>query len=147
MKKQRIPANTGYLLFLLCLVAVAVGGCVAFIFYYKTMQVLMWICTGVLLLSAGFIAWTTRFFVELTEEKITVFAFSKTEFAPGEIEYMEFSFFEDKNGVGYIYLKNGNSAVLPKKLFARHLKAALAEFAAARGIAFRENGRLEDPTK
>lgn len=141
MQTLQIKANFGYLGTLVGLCLAATVGCVAFILYYQTLQVLMALCGVVLLAGAAFLVWIMRFYVTLGEEEIFVSAFSKTRLPVAELDYMEFSFFEDKNGVGYIYLKNGDSAVLPKRLFAKALKPALQAYAQEKGIEFRQSAR------
>ncbi len=141
MQNLRIKANFAYIGALLGLCVAATGGCVAFILVYKTMQILMAVCALLLLVGGAFLCWTMGFFVELTQEEIRVSAFTKTILSAKDIDYMEFSFFEDKNGVGYIYFNNGDSVVLPKKLFAPALKPTLATWAEQKGVDFRVGAR------
>ncbi len=139
MQPLKIKANLAYLGFLLALCIAAAGGCVAFIVFYKSMQVLMAVCGVLLLIGAAFLCWTMSFCVELTEKSIRISAFTKTLLQAEEIESMQFSFFEGKNGVGYIYFGNGNSVVLPKQLFAPALKPALRAWAEQNGVLFKES--------
>ena len=141
MQPTTVKANFGYLIPLICLCLAATAGCGVFIWVYKSMQILMALCALCLLAGAAFLGYITRFSVTVSEGALTVFAFSKSTVTAGEIAYMEFSFFDDKNGVGYIYLHDGNSLVLPRKLFAPTLKPVLVAFAQEKGIEFRQTAR------
>ncbi len=143
MQPTTVKANFGYVFTLICLCLAAAAGCGVFIWVYKSMQILMAICGLFLLAGAVFLGFISRFFVNISAKELQVRAFTKATVAAEEIAYMEFSFFDDKNGVGYIYLQDHNSIVLPKKLFARGLKSALQAFAEAQGIPFKENAREE----
>lgn len=131
-----IPSNKTYLWFL-GLLSLVIG--VSGIFYsvfspdvdfralYFTGSVLLIACSA---LSFAF----SSFKVLLYEDKITLRNFKTYSFDIFQIEYIDWTWYEQRQGSCYIGLKDGRSYGLLRKLYSKRLYDILSEYAKQNSI-------------
>lgn len=134
---EKVKANRVYLALLILLLTAACAGSVtgAFIYpVYPALKIPLIMCAVVTLAAdiAAFILIASR--VETGESEITVKVLKRQTFRAEDISSIEWRFFEGKNGMCYINMKDGRSAALPRGLFGKELRGALSAFAEKNGV-------------